>query len=317
MRSSENATPLVIATPDLAKHWQDWMSALTHERALSPKTLDAYDRDVTQFLAFLTDHLGGVPSLKDMACLKPADLRAFLARRKRGGTGSRSIARALSGIRSFAKYLEKTGRIDASAFAAIRSPKLGQSLPKPLDVPQSRRVVSMAEQLHEEQWIAARDAAVLTLCYAAGLRISEALSIAVKDAPKRGAKAMRIVGKGNKERIVPLLPVIEEAIREYQRLCPFGLEKDDLLFRGARGGPLNPRLVQKAMGKLRSALGLPSTATPHALRHSFATHLLNRGGDLRTIQELLGHASLSTTQVYTGVDMDRLHDIYSKNHPRA
>ena len=310
-------SPLIIAAPDLAKACQRWRMSLVSERRLAENTLEAYDRDVEQFLSFLTEHLGGSPSIKDLNALRPADLRSFLARRRANGAGARSVGRSLSGIRSLARFLERDGLIDASAFGAIRSPKRPQSLPKPLSVEQSKRVVEVQEQLAEEPWIAARDAAVLTLCYAAGLRISEALSLTYANAPDASAQAMRIIGKGGKERVVPLLPVISETIATYIKLCPYALGAQEPLFRGARGGALNPRMVQKAMERLRAALGLPESATPHALRHSFATHLLSRGGDLRTIQELLGHASLSTTQIYTGVDMDRLAEIYDKSHPRS
>ena len=314
---TNEASPLIIAAPDLAKACQRWRMSLVSERRLSENTLEAYDRDVGQFLSFLTEHLGGSPSIKDLNDLRPADLRSFLARRRAMGAGARSVGRALSSIRSLARFLERDGLIDASAFGAIRSPKRPQSLPKPLSVEQSKRAVEAGEQLADEPWIAARDAAVLTLCYAAGLRISEALSLTRATAPDGKAQAMRIVGKGGKERIVPLLPAISEAIAAYIKLCPYALGAQEPLFRGARGGALNARMVQKAMERLRSSLGLPESATPHALRHSFATHLLSRGGDLRTIQELLGHASLSTTQIYTGVDMDRLAEIYDKAHPRS
>lgn len=308
---------LIIAAPDLAKARENWCQSIVNERQLAAKTMEAYERDVEQFLRFLTEHLAHPPSVTDLSKLRPADLRSFLAKRRRNGASARTMGRGLSGIRSFARFLERQGMIDASAFGAIRSPKRTMTLPKPLTERQSKRVVDQSEQLSEEPWIAARDAAVLTLCYAAGLRISEALSLTRAMAPGPQAKTMRIVGKGGKERIVPLLPVISTTVTNYIRLCPFALSKDEPLFRGARGGPLNARLVQKAVERLRSALGLPTSATPHALRHSFATHLLSRGGDLRTIQELLGHASLSTTQIYTGVDMDRLAEIYDKTHPRA
>ena len=290
---------LIIASPDLAKAREQWVQSIKSERQLAEKTVEAYERDVEQFFRFLTEHLGHPPKVKDLSNLRPADLRSFMARRRANGAGARTMGRSLSGIRSLARFLERQGQIDASAFGAIRSPKRPATLPKPLTENQSKRVVDASEQLSEEPWIAARDAAVLTLCYAAGLRISEALSLTRAMAPNQQAKTMRIIGKGNKERIVPLLPAVSAAISQYMRLCPFPLAKDEPLFRGARGGPLNPRLVQKAVERLRSALGLPSSATPHALRHSFATHLLSRGGDLRTIQELLGHASLSTCLLYT------------------
>ena len=197
----------------------------------------------------------------------------------------------------------------------LRAPRQPKSLPKPLTAADARRVVSFGEQLAEKPWIAARNAAVLTLLYGSGLRISEALAIKAGELP--GAGVLRVTGKGGKTRLTPVLPLAQQAVAEYRRLCPHHLDPKGLLFRGARGGPLDPAIIQREMKKMRSALNLPDTATPHALRHSFATHLLGRGGDLRTIQELLGHASLSTTQVYTGVDTERLLEIYDRAHPRA
>jgi integrase/recombinase XerC len=218
-------------------------------------------------------------------------------------------------VRSLLRFLERRGLANAAGAAALRAPRQPKSLPKPLTSSDARRVVSISEQLAEEPWIAARNAAVLTLLYGSGLRISEALAIKAGDLP--GAGVLRVTGKGGKTRLTPVLPLAQQAVAEYRRLCPYHLDPDGPLFRGARGGPLNPAIVQREMKKMRSALNLPDTATPHALRHSFATHLLGRGGDLRTIQELLGHASLSTTQVYTGVDTARLLEIYDAAHPRA
>jgi len=306
---------LIAAKPDLQKARQDWLTSLADERRLSPETVEAYERDSRQFLQFLTGHNGGPPGLPDIAALRPADLRGFLAHRRTGGAGARTLGRCLAGIRSLLRFLERRGLANAAGATALRAPRQPKSLPKPLTASDARRVVSAGEQLAEVPWIAARNAAVLTLLYGSGLRISEALAIKAGDLP--GAGVLRVTGKGGKTRLAPVLPAAQQAVAEYRRLCPYHLDANDLLFRGARGGPLDPAIVQREMRKLRSALNLPDTATPHALRHSFATHLLGRGGDLRTIQELLGHASLSTTQVYTGVDTARLLEIYDSAHPRA
>ncbi len=249
--------------------------------------------------------------------MRTADLRAYLAWRRSSGAGARTLGRGLAGVRSFLRFLERRGLANAAGAAALRAPKQPKSLPKPLTAADAKRVVSSGEQLAEEPWIAARNAAVLTLLYGSGLRISEALGLSGAELTGSGDSVLRVTGKGGKTRLVPVLPVALQAVAEYRRLCPYHLAPEGLLFRGARGGPLNPAIVQREMQKLRSALNLPPTATPHALRHSFATHLLGRGGDLRTIQELLGHASLSTTQIYTGVDTARLLEIYEAAHPRA
>ena len=254
--------------------------------------------------------------MSDIKALRPADLRAFLATRRREGAGPRTLGRGLAGLRSFLRYLEKKGMVNAAGSRAVRSPKQPKSLPKPLSALQAVRVTSDEGQLAEEPWIAARNAAILSLLYGSGLRISEALSLTRQDFPD-GAKTLRVTGKGGKTRIVPLLSAAREAVGSYLELCPFAVGPEQPIFLGARGGPLQPAIIQREMQKMRSALGLPETATPHALRHSFATHLLSAGGDLRAIQELLGHASLSTTQIYTGVDAARLLDIYERAHPRA
>ncbi|MGO4284332.1 tyrosine recombinase XerC [Bosea sp. TAB14] len=298
---------------------QDWLTHLSAERRLSPKTLEAYGRDLGQFTAFLTGHLGGAPSLADIAALKPADLRAFLGQRRREGVGNRTLMRQLAALRSFARFGERSGKLTAAAFAATRGPRLGKSLPRPLE-PASARAVTQADTRageEREQWILARDAAVLGLLYGSGLRISEALSLARAQAPQSAGETLTVIGKGSKTRMVPVLPVVVAAIAEYLKLCPWRLPPEGPLFVGAKGGPLSPRIIQLAVEGLRGALGLPSSATPHSLRHSFATHLLGRGGDLRAIQELLGHASLSTTQIYTRVDSARLMAAYDAAHPRA
>ncbi|WP_106752705.1 tyrosine recombinase XerC [Pannonibacter carbonis] len=308
---------LVHATPELMRRVTAWLDHLGDERRLADKTLVAYERDVTQFLQFLALHLGGAPGVEEIRSLAPSDFRAFLARRRNAGVGSRSLARGLAGIRSFLGFLERRGEVNAAAAGAVRPPRQPRSLPKPLSVVDARAVTSGDLALEAAPWIEARNAAVLTLLYGCGLRISEALSLTLRSAPLPTTRSLRIVGKGGKERIVPLLPAVGEAIAAYLRLCPYQLEPDGPLFVGVRGGPLSPRLVQMAVEKLRGALGLPDSATPHALRHSFATHLLASGGDLRSIQELLGHASLSTTQIYTEVDAARLLLAYDKAHPRA
>ncbi|OQM77168.1 tyrosine recombinase XerC [Manganibacter manganicus] len=308
---------LISARPDLQDARQAWLKALAGERRLAGKTVEAYERDTRQFLQFLTGHCGGPPGIADIADLRPADLRGFLAARRSDGAGARTLGRGLAGIRSLLRYLERRGLVNAAGAAALRAPKQPKSLPKPLTAHDARRVVSAGEQLVEVPWVAARNAAVLTLLYGCGLRLSEALGLSGTELASTSDTVLRIIGKGGKTRLVPVLPVALKAVTEYRRLCPYDLDTNGPLFRGARGGPLNPAILQRDMAKLRSALDLPDTATPHALRHSFATHLLGRGGDLRTIQELLGHASLSTTQIYTGVDTARLLDIYDAAHPRA
>ena len=304
--------------PKVAAEIVAWLRHLGDERRYSPKTLEAYRRDVFQFLAFLTAHLGGAPSLKDLAALRPADVRAFLAARRAEGVGSRSLMRTLAGMRGFARYLERNGKGSVGALSAVRAPKIGRTLPRPLPVAAARRV-GESELLADDEraaWVHARDAAVLALLYGSGLRISEALSLKREDFVG-GRDAITVTGKGRKQRMVPVLPQVQKLIDDYVALCPYDLPQDGPLFVGAKGGPLSARVVQLAMARLRGALGLAETATPHALRHSFATHLLARGGDLRAIQELLGHASLATTQIYTEVDAERLIEAYRSAHPRA
>jgi integrase/recombinase XerC len=303
--------------PKVASEVENWLHHLHAERNLSPKTLEAYRRDVLQFLAFLAEHLGGAPSLKELAALKPADVRAFLAARRGDAIGSRSLMRSLAGLRAFGRFLENNGKGKVGALAAVRAPKIGKTLPRPLAMDAARSMADPGSAAGDgrEPWIHARDAAALGLLYGCGLRISEALGLRRADFGTRDV--LTVMGKGRKERMVPLLPQVQKLVADYIALCPFDLPEQGPLFVGAKGGPLSPRIVQLAMARLRGALGLPETATPHALRHSFATHLLARGGDLRSIQELLGHASLSTTQIYTAVDADRLIEAYRSAHPRA
>ena len=319
-RETENKEMFSFAAPSVAAEVVRWLAHLEHERRMSPKTLDAYRRDVGQFLAFLAEYRGGAPSLSDLAKLTPADVRAFMAARRAGGIGSRSLMRILAGVRSFARYLERHGKGKVAALAAVRAPKVPKTLPKPLAIADAKRITDVDLRAGEERepWIFARDAAVLALLYGSGLRIAEALSLKREEAPSSSqVGTITVNGKGGKQRMVPVLPMVGRLIADYLALCPYELPADGPLFVGAKGGPLSPRIIQLAMARLRGALGLPETATPHALRHSFATHLLARGGDLRTIQELLGHASLSTTQIYTAVDSERLLGAYRSAHPRA
>ena len=298
---------------------QAWLDRLSHERRLSPATLEAYSRDVRQFLTFLAEHMGAPPTPRTLGSLKPIDIRAFLAARRRDGVESRSLMRQLAGLRSFARHLEAAGHGDASALVNARGPRLPRTLPRPLSPAAARAVADVDTRAGEERepWIITRDAAVLALLYGCGLRISEALGLRRKDAPVGGRAVITVRGKGGKTRQAPVIAPVSAAIADYLAQCPWSLPPDGPLFVGARGGPLSPRIIQLAMERLRGALGLPETATPHALRHSFATHLLGRGGDLRAIQDLLGHASLSTTQIYTRVDSARLMQAYGQAHPRA
>jgi integrase/recombinase XerC len=309
--------PLLIMAPDLAAAVADWQRSVGSVRRMSPKTQEAYGRDVEQFVRFLTTHLGGPPSLDALAGLKPADYRAFLAGRRRAGAGAATLARGLSGVRSLIRHLERRGRLDSTAVAAVRTPRIPRRMPRPLPVGDALAVVSRDSQTAEEPWIAARDAAVLSLLYGSGLRISEALGLTRAEAPGPEGGTLRVTGKGGRTRIVPVLPAVGAAIAEYLDRCPYVLQPGGPLFVGAKGGPLRARLIQLAVARLRGALGLHASATPHALRHSFATHLLGGGGDLRTIQELLGHASLGTTQMYTAVDANRLIEAWASAHPRA
>jgi integrase/recombinase XerC len=310
--------PLEFADRAVAVEVVRWLGHLGAERRMSDKTVDAYRRDVHQFLAFLAGHFGGRVTLKRLSGLAPADVRAFMASRRAEGIGGRSLMRGLAGARSFARFLERDGNGKVAALAAVRAPKIAKTLPKPLSVAAAKRVPDADVRAGEERepWVLARDAAVLALLYGCGLRISEALGLKRKDTDG-GRDSLTVTGKGNKTRMVPLLPQVARLVADYVAICPYDLPADGPLFVGAKGGPLSPRIIQLVMERLRGALGLADTATPHALRHSFATHLLARGGDLRSIQELLGHASLSTTQIYTGVDAERLLEAYRGAHPRA
>lgn len=294
---------------------ETWLAA---ERALNgaaEATIDAYRTDVAGFLAFLAEHKGGRAGLAALARLGLSDMRAWMARERGGGVGARSLARKLSAVKGFVRWLAERDGFDPTAVLSTRAPKFQKKLPRPLAEDAARAMIDTVEVQVSEPWVAARDVAVLTLLYGGGLRISEALGLTGADAPL--PETLRILGKGGKERIVPVLPAARDAVDAYVRLCPHPLTAEGPLFRGVRGGALNPRIVRTAMARAREQLGLPASATPHALRHSFATHLLAAGGDLRAIQDLLGHASLSTTQAYTAVDTARLMEVYDRAHPRA
>jgi integrase/recombinase XerC len=308
-----------MGTPYVREAVEDWLAYLAVERQLAANTASAYERDISQFLAFLAGHLNRLPDMKQLLALQARDVRAFLAARRSEGVGSRSLARTLSALRMFYRFLERRDYGKNDAIRAVSLPKLPHSVPKPLTAPKATALVGGADIASPDapEWILARDTAVLALLYGSGLRISEALSLKRRDAPIKGRDMLRVTGKGNKTRVVPVLPIVRAAVEHYLKLCPLALGSDDPLFVGARGKQLSPRIIQLRIARARAALGLPETATPHALRHSFATHLLGAGADLRAIQELLGHASLSTTQGYTEVDRAHLLTAYDKAHPRA
>ncbi len=310
--------PIVWAASDLMALVVAWMRHLNDEKRLGANTLKAYERDIRQFCMFLTQHLGAIPTLGDLNGLQTRDYRAFLAMRRNLGIGSRSLSRSLSSLRSFMGFAQKNGCGDAAPINHIRAPRVPRTLPRPLTREHAARLVDPDSfDSGAAPWVEARDIAVLTLLYGCGLRISEALALNGENAPTGDHAILRITGKGGKQRLVPVLPVVVDAIAAYRRLCPYDTSGGRPLFYGVRGRRLDARLIQLAMQRLRGALGLADTASPHALRHSFATHLLGAGGDLRSIQELLGHASLSTTQMYTEVDTAHLLEIFEKAHPRA
>jgi len=308
------AAPL-LAQGDAAEAFEAWRMWLASEKRASRHTLDSYGRDISTFFAFLAAHLGEPAGLADLKALRPADFRAWLAARRGDELSATSNARALSSLRGFYRFLDRNGLAHNPHVTTLRTPKLPHSLPKALVVTDAERLVEDVGSIQEEPWIAARDVAVITLLYGCGLRIDEALSLDRNILPL--GDTLTVTGKGRKQRIVPLLPAVRAAVDDYVARCPYQPGADGPLFLGARGKRLQAGIIQAQMRKARVALGLPETATPHALRHSFATHLLGAGGDLRAIQELLGHVSLSTTQRYTAVDAERLLEVYQKAHPRA
>nr|WP_168713281.1 tyrosine recombinase XerC [Cochlodiniinecator piscidefendens] len=294
---------------------ENWLLAQKALRDISNHTVSAYQTDVSGFLAFLAEHHGGAAGMAQLRSVSISDMRAWMANERRRGVAARSLARALSAVKSFYRWLSDREQFDATAVLSIRAPKFQGKLPRPLQVDDAKALIDTVELQSTTNWVALRDVAVVTLLYGCGLRISEALGLTGADLPI--GESLRITGKGNKTRIVPVIPQARQAVDRYVAAVPFDMTPDSRIFRGKRGGPLSPGVIQKAVAQARMQLGLPATATPHAMRHSFATHLLGAGGDLRTIQELLGHASLSTTQVYTEVDPARLMDVYNNAHPRG
>ena len=304
-----------LAEPALVRAAEDWRAWLRHERRSSAHTLAAYGRDLAAFFAFLAGHLGYPPGLSDLGKLKPADFRAYLAAREGRGQARASTARNMSSVRGFFRFLDKRGHVRSAAIGAVGSPRAQKSVPRALGETDALEAMSAVGDLSAEPWLAARDVALLMLLYGCGLRIGEALALDRADVPQ--GDVLVVTGKGRKQRLLPVLPAVKRALADYLAICPHAGDGDDPLFVGARGERLNPGVVQRQVRRLRVQLGLPETATPHAFRHSLATHLLAGGGDLRTVQELLGHASLSTTQRYTDVDAARLEAVHRRAHPRA
>jgi integrase/recombinase XerC len=305
----------LLISPAARDALENWLASARALKGAAENTITAYRADVLEFIVFLTAHHAEPQGLKPLARVTTPDMRAFMAHLRGQGAAPRSMARKLSAVKSFYRWLAEREGFEPTAVIMARAPKFQKKLPRPLDESAARAMIETVEMQSADSWIGARDAAVVTLLYGCGLRISEALGLRGRDWPM--GESLRITGKGGKERIVPVLPVARDAVGIYLQLCPFEPEPEAPLFRGARGGALNPRLIQKVTEKARLQLGLPATATPHAMRHSFATHLLAAGGDLRAIQELLGHASLSTTQAYTAVDEVHLMKVYEATHPKA
>lgn len=299
--------------PGAAKLLNDWLAVLRHQRRLSPHTLRAYGDDAARFVEFLAGHIGGQVTPDALSSLRPADIRAFLTLRRSEGLGPRGVQRAMAALRSFFRHLERSGLASSTAVQAVRSPKIPRSLPRPLSERDALRV--MTEAGHDRKWLAVRNVALITLLYGTGLRISEALSLKQSDIPL--GERLTILGKGRKERVVPVINAVRDAAANYVRACPHDPGRNGPLFVSVKGAAMTPREAQRVMQELRSRLGLSPSATPHALRHSFATHILQNGADLRAVQELLGHASLSTTQKYTEVEERRVMAIYEAAHPRA
>ena len=304
-----------LISPAAQDRMQDWLASEKALKGAADNTLKAYQKDVLGFVSFMTMHKGEPQGLKPLAKITVSDMRSWMAGERMRGTSARSLARALSAVKTFYRWLAPREGFEPTAVLSTRAPKFTNKLPRPLSEDAAKQVLETVEFQSLEPWVAARDTAVVTLLYGCGLRISEALGLLGRDLPLRDV--LRIKGKGGKERLVPVLPAAQKAVEDYVHQCPFPIEATDPVFRGKRGGALNPRVIQKTLEQTRLQLGLPATATPHAMRHSFATHLLSAGGDLRAIQELLGHASLSTTQAYTAVDNTRLMEVYAKAHPRA
>ncbi|MCK5375325.1 MAG: tyrosine recombinase XerC [Alphaproteobacteria bacterium] len=307
---------LALCAEDLREKLECWQDYLQNEKQVSPHTLRAYTTDVSHFIAFLFDHLGKSPGLNDLSAVSIRDFRSWLSRKAIEKTSNASRARSLSGIKNLLSWLDKQGIMHNAAINTVRSPKLPHKLPRPLHENQAFEVITNGDMLEAKNWIGKRNNALFTLLYGCGLRISEALSLNLENMPRDGF--LRVIGKGNKERQVPVISIVETTLDYYLEACPY--PTDDLnrpIFLGSHGKRLNQGVAQRAMRRIRSSLGLPGNATPHALRHSFATHLLQNGANLREIQELLGHTSLSTTQRYTEVNAEEMMRIYNAAHPRA
>ena len=304
-----------MISPGLTDAVQRWLAESSAIGGRAERTVSAYRADVFGFLEFLQAHLGEASGSAALVDLTTRDMRAWMAHERGRGVSARSLARALSAVKGFVGWMAEREGFDPTSVLMTRSPRFQSKLPRPLEANAAKAMIETVELQSATDWVSRRDAAVVTLLYGCGLRISEALGLTGAVVPL--GETIRIIGKGGKERIVPVIPAAQRTVEAYVAACPFEVSNDAPLFRGVRGGALNPRLIQKVMEKARAQLGLPASATPHAMRHSFATHLLNAGGDLRSIQELLGHASLSTTQAYTAVDAARLMDVYKSAHPRA
>ena len=320
IRAGSDIEALFPASHETVATVNAWLSFLADQRGYAANTLEAYKRDLRQFFTFLNRHLGRAPSLGDLNRLSPQDLRAFMASRRTDGACSRSLSRGISALRTYFRFLERAGHLKNRAVLAVALPKTPFSVPRPLTVVKTGEMMEASRDASlrgQPRWIGARDCAVLLLLYGSGLRISEALGLRRADAPMPPRDILRVKGKGGKERIVPVLPTVQQAVERYLACVPYALPPEGPLFVGAKGGRLSPRILQLLIARMREGLGLPETATPHALRHSFATHLLGNGADLRAIQELLGHASLSTTQIYTEVDREALLRTYDRAHPRS
>lgn len=305
-----------VAAPDLEQYIKEWKEWLQYEKNLSRHTLRAYTADLNHFVGFLVEYKGRPPSLNDLSEIQISDFRAWLSRKAMDGAGNASRARSLSGVKNFLSWLDKKGVMHNSAVHTVRMPRQPRKLPRSLGEEQAFRALDIAEVVPNEDWVGARDRALFTLLYGSGLRVGEALALNFEDWPDEEGRFLKVTGKGSKERQVPLLRVVHMMMRSYLSLCPLPMDEGAPLFRGARGGRLNQGVAQRSMRTLRCSAMLPETATPHALRHSFATHLLQNGANLREIQELLGHASLSTTQRYTDVNAADLMRVYKKAHPR-
>lgn len=306
---------MIQISPAARDALQEWLAGQKTLHGASANTIDAYARDVGEFLGFMTEHKSEPQGLNALASLSISDMRAWMAFSRGTGIGARTLARKLSAVKNFYRWLAEKHGFEPTALLSTRSPKFTKKLPRPLDKRAARDMINTIALQNEKPWVGARDTAILTILYGCGLRISEALNLTGADVPL--PDVLRIFGKGGKERVVPVIDAARAAVDTYIHQCPYPITPKTTLFRAVRGGDLKPRAVQKVVEKTRLQLGLPATVTPHAMRHSFATHLLNAGGDLRSIQELLGHASLSTTQAYTAVDTTRLMEVYARTHPRA